>query len=152
MDKSIKLESFIFFRDEFKNERPNTDVVYYRSPSSANQEANYYMGRINEQESLATWSKEKCVPLVREITFANAEELTDEGLPFLILFHTAKDQQSISLFEREVAKQLQDERSEYFLDYLSIHSRVFPFSKYQLFTCRWCSIPSSITTFRKIDI
>ena len=68
------------------------------------------MGRINEQESLFTWSKEKCVPLVREITFANAEELTDEGLPFLILFHKADDHQSVGLFEREVAKQLQDER------------------------------------------
>jgi len=48
--------------------------------------------------------------LVREITFANAEELTDEGLPFLILFHKADDHESIALFEREVAKQLQDER------------------------------------------
>ncbi|KAF4533117.1 hypothetical protein B566_EDAN003837 [Ephemera danica] len=28
-----------------------------------------------------------CVPMVREITFENAEELSEEGLPFLILFH-----------------------------------------------------------------
>lgn len=74
------------------------------------------MGHINEQESLLTWSKEKCVPLVREITFANAEELTDEGLPFLILFHKADDHESVNLFEREVAKQLQDERCKYFFD------------------------------------
>lgn len=85
--------------------------MYFRAPTSANQDPNYYMGRINEQESLTTWSKEKCVPLVREITFSNAEELTDEGLPFLILFHKADDHQSVSLFEREVAKQLQEERS-----------------------------------------
>lgn len=62
---------------------------------------------------MTTWSKEKCVPLVREITFANAEELTDEGLPFLILFHKADDHESIALFEREVAKQLQDERGKF---------------------------------------
>jgi endoplasmic reticulum resident protein 44 len=71
------------------------------------------MGTITEQESLTTWSREKCVPLVREITFANAEELTDEGLPFLILFHKADDQESVALFEREVAKQLQNERCKY---------------------------------------
>ena len=68
------------------------------------------MGSVSEEEALNTWSKEKCIPLVREITFANAEELTDEGLPFLILFHRADDHQSIALFEREVAKQLSSER------------------------------------------
>jgi endoplasmic reticulum resident protein 44 len=69
------------------------------------------MGRINNHESLYAWTNEKCIPLVREITFENAEELTDEGLPFLILFHQADDHQSIELFEHEVAKQLMHERS-----------------------------------------
>jgi endoplasmic reticulum resident protein 44 len=99
-----------FFRDEFKTERPLVDIVYYRPPKASNENDIYYMGAINEHESLITWSREKCVPLVREITFANAEELTDEGLPFLILFHKADDHESIALFEREVAKQLADER------------------------------------------
>lgn len=98
------------FRDEFKNERPLVDVVYYRPSSTLNEKDIYYIGSINEQESLTTWSREKCVPLVREITFANAEELTDEGLPFLILFHKADDHDSVAAFEREVAKQLLDER------------------------------------------
>lgn len=98
-------------KDEFQAERPSNDVVYYRAPSSLNEKDVYYLGSLTELESLTTWSKEKCVPLVREITFANAEELTDEGLPFLILFHKADDHESIALFEREVAKQLQDERA-----------------------------------------
>jgi len=98
-------------KDEFTSERPLTDVIYYRPPKALNEKEIYYMGSINEQESLTTWSREKCIPLVREITFSNAEELTDEGLPFLILFHKADDQESIALFEREVAKQLQNERS-----------------------------------------
>jgi endoplasmic reticulum resident protein 44 len=98
-------------KDEFTSERPLTDVVYYRPPQSLNEKEIYYIGAINEQESLTTWSREKCIPLVREITFSNAEELTDEGLPFLILFHKADDHESVALFEREVAKQLLDERS-----------------------------------------
>ncbi|CAF3744093.1 unnamed protein product [Rotaria sp. Silwood1] len=99
------------FLDAFKSERPLTDVIYYRPPSTLNEKESYYIGLINEIESLTTWSRDKCVPLVREITFANAEELTDEGLPFLILFHKADDQESVALFEREVAKQLLNERS-----------------------------------------
>ncbi|CAF1534797.1 unnamed protein product [Rotaria sp. Silwood1] len=98
-------------KDAFKSERPLTDVIYYRPPSTLNEKESYYIGLINEIESLTTWSRDKCVPLVREITFANAEELTDEGLPFLILFHKADDQESVALFEREVAKQLLNERS-----------------------------------------
>ncbi|CAF1398878.1 unnamed protein product [Rotaria magnacalcarata] len=98
-------------KDEFKNERPLTDVVYYRPSETLNEKEIYYIGSINQQESLITWSREKCIPLVREITFSNAEELTDEGLPFLILFHKADDHQSVALFEREVAKQLLNERS-----------------------------------------
>ncbi|CAF3459059.1 unnamed protein product, partial [Rotaria sp. Silwood2] len=92
--------------DEFKSERPLRDVVYYRPISILNEKESYYIGSINEQESLTTWSRDKCIPLVREITFSNAEELTDEGLPFLILFHKADDHESVVLFEREVAKQL----------------------------------------------
>ncbi len=98
------------FRDDFKNERPLTDVVYYRPPQSLNEKETYYIGSVNELESLTTWSREKCIPLVREITFSNAEELTEEGLPFLILFHKADDHESVTLFEREVAKQLLNER------------------------------------------
>jgi hypothetical protein len=41
---------------------------------------------------LAGWraggrAQELCSPMVREITFENGEELTEEGLPFLILFY-----------------------------------------------------------------
>ena len=90
-------------------------MVYYRPPAALNEKQTYYMGSIDAQDSLNTWAREKCVPLVREITFANAEELTDEGLPFLILFHKADDHESVAMFEREVAKQLQEERCKYLM-------------------------------------
>jgi endoplasmic reticulum resident protein 44 len=72
------------------------------------------MGLLNNEQSFYIWSNDKCIPLVKEITFENAEELTDEGLPFLILFHHIDDHQSISLFEKEVAKQLMHERGKHF--------------------------------------
>ena len=32
-----------------------------------------YTGEINQYEALYAWANEKCTPLVREITFENAE-------------------------------------------------------------------------------
>jgi len=44
--------------------------------------------------------------MVREITFENAEELTEEGLPFLIFFHDPKDTESVKRFNALVANEL----------------------------------------------
>lgn len=57
-----------------------------------------------------TWVSDKCIPLVREITFENAEELTEEGLPFLLLFYHPEDTASIEIFKSEVAKQFIQEK------------------------------------------
>jgi endoplasmic reticulum resident protein 44 len=58
------------------------------------------------------WLTDKCVPLVREITFENAEELTEEGLPFLILFRKIGDMESEQLFTSVVTNELADQKSE----------------------------------------
>lgn len=76
----------------FKEDLEHSDIVYD--------------GALNQYEALYAWANEKCTPLVREITFENAEELTEEGLPFLILFHKPEDTESIKVFEKEVARQL----------------------------------------------
>lgn len=59
--------------------------------------------------ALATWSKDNCIPLVREITFENAEELTEEGLPFVILFYDPKDKTWIEIYKRVVEQELRAE-------------------------------------------
>ena len=56
------------------------------------------------------WAQEKCVPLVREITFENAEEFTEEGLPFLILFHAPDDTESVKIYKDIVTRTLIDEK------------------------------------------
>ena len=66
----------------------------------------YEAGHLTEYDKLYAWADEKCTPLVREITFENAEELTEEGLPFLILFRKNDDEASLRLFERQVQTQL----------------------------------------------
>lgn len=65
-----------------------------------------YNGDLTNYETLYAWASEMCTQTVREITFENAEELTEEGLPFLILFHRAEDMDSVKTFEHEVKSQL----------------------------------------------
>lgn len=38
------------------------------------------------------------------------QELTEEGIPFLILFHIKEDTESLDLFQQEVARQLISEK------------------------------------------
>lgn len=48
--------------------------------------------------------------ICREITFENAEELTEEGLPFLILFHSPNDTETIKTYKTMVETQLISEK------------------------------------------
>lgn len=43
-------------------------------------------------------NRDHCNPLVREITFENGEELTEEGLPFLLLFYDPDDHSPVDDF------------------------------------------------------
>merc|ERR1719318_497583 len=71
---------------------PSHDIVAYRpAKARTNDEDEAYTGELRNVETFLAWAQEKCNPLVREITFENAEELTEEGLPFLILFHHPDD-------------------------------------------------------------
>lgn len=68
----------------------------------------------NEENYFRQWIIDKCVPLVREITFENAEELTEEGLPFLILFRHPDDVQIDKIFAEQVARELFDQKCKHF--------------------------------------
>lgn len=55
-----------------------------------------------DRSRLVQWFTEKCVPLVREITYENAEEISEEGRPLLILCHRHGDLTSVAIFKRIV--------------------------------------------------
>ncbi|KAL1498112.1 hypothetical protein ABEB36_008965 [Hypothenemus hampei] len=69
-----------------------------------------FPGSLENFDELHIWAQEKCVPLIREITFENAEELTEEGLPFLILFHSPDDKENIKKFNDVVKNELLSEK------------------------------------------
>ncbi|CAG2224326.1 ERP44 [Mytilus edulis] len=90
-------------------ERTGGDTVVYRAPHTRREDLTY-TGSLVSYDHMIQWANDKCVPLVREITFENAEELTEEGLPFLILFYNPDDKSIIERYNTEVAKQLLHEK------------------------------------------
>lgn len=68
------------------------------------------MGNLNSFDETNIWVQENCVPFVREITFENAEELTEEGLPFLILFHAPGDMEIVKKYNDLVTNELLSEK------------------------------------------
>lgn len=90
---------------------PGLPIIVFRPDVAvSNENDETYIGNLNTMDDLNKWVLQKCVPLVREITFENAEEFTEEGLPFLILFHTADDTDSIKDFRAIVETQLLSEK------------------------------------------
>ncbi|XP_011257084.1 endoplasmic reticulum resident protein 44 isoform X2 [Camponotus floridanus] len=90
---------------------PGEPIIVFRSDKAlSNDEDETYRGSLTNYDELNVWAQEKCVPLVREITFENAEELTEEGLPFLILFHAPDDIESVKLYKDIVTRTLISEK------------------------------------------
>jgi endoplasmic reticulum resident protein 44 len=90
---------------------PDHDIVAFRPDRSRSMDQDEtFTGNLENFDELLSWTQAKCVALVREITFENAEELTEEGLPFLILFHHPDDAESVKQFNNLVQRELLDER------------------------------------------
>lgn len=158
------------------SERFSGDSVLYK-PMGEGAPDLVYLGSLTNFDLTYTWAQDKCVPLVREITFENGEvclprfsveyfietihvgtcsdkyarmyqvtpksvlkgksgvhlvvdpytdsfrgrmcdfqELTEEGLPFLILFHLKEDSESLEKFQNEVTRQLISEKGRQHLE------------------------------------
>ncbi|XP_055840942.1 endoplasmic reticulum resident protein 44 isoform X1 [Episyrphus balteatus] len=88
-----------------------TPIIVFRPDVALSHENDEtYKGGLVNFDELNIWVQEKCVPLVREITFENAEELTEEGLPFLILFHNPDDTDSIKDYKAIIENELLTEK------------------------------------------
>ncbi|BFF94928.1 endoplasmic reticulum resident protein 44-like [Drosophila madeirensis] len=73
----------------------------------------FYAGSLEDPTQVEPWILAKCVPLVRAVNFANVEELIEERLPLLLLFHLPEDDVSIKDFKAIVEMQLSDQRSKF---------------------------------------
>ncbi|KAH8419333.1 hypothetical protein KR222_005666, partial [Zaprionus bogoriensis] len=65
-------------------------------------------GDLSNQSMVEAWLLTKCVPLVREVDFNNVEEIIEQRLPLLVLFHMPQDLDSVKDFKSIVEMQLAD--------------------------------------------
>ena len=84
-------------------------ISSYNFQGSGEEEASY-TDSLTDLAHMRKWLNDKANPLVREITFDNGEELTEEGLPFLLLFYKPGDSDSIQKFKNAVERELLHER------------------------------------------
>ncbi|XP_046965194.1 endoplasmic reticulum resident protein 44-like [Vanessa cardui] len=90
---------------------PGQPIVVFRADTKTSMEPDEtFQGNLLNFEELYHWIEQKCIPLVREITFENADELVNEGLPFLILFHNSTDSESVNKYKEIISKELEDEK------------------------------------------
>ncbi|VDM59506.1 unnamed protein product [Angiostrongylus costaricensis] len=75
------------------------------------QQEQHFSGDFRDYEFLKQWVTDKCIPLVREVTFENVEELTEEGLPFLLYFRDPKKKDEDKIFTEQVVRELYDQRA-----------------------------------------
>ncbi|XP_052813367.1 endoplasmic reticulum resident protein 44-like isoform X2 [Mya arenaria] len=94
-----------------EGERGGSEAKLVFRPPNTRREDIQYVGETHNFDFMVQWMQERCVPLVREITFENAEELTEEGLPFLILFHKVEDTAILQKYTDAVQRELLSEKS-----------------------------------------
>ncbi|KAL7078006.1 hypothetical protein ACQ4LE_002602 [Meloidogyne hapla] len=85
------------------------NMMSFRDPTT--QDEQKFIGNFGDYEFVKSWLTDKCIPLVREVTFENVEEMTEEGLPFLILFRDPNDREQDKMFTETVARELHDQKT-----------------------------------------
>ncbi|VDK80522.1 unnamed protein product [Cylicostephanus goldi] len=82
--------------------------LYYLPPN--NEKPTDFVGDLKNYTYLKQWLSDKCIPIVREVTFENVEGLTEEGLPFLIYFRDPSKKDGDKIFTDAVIRELYDQR------------------------------------------
>jgi len=121
------------FGDLTKDLRPpgKNTLIFRGDPSIPNPKNAYseYQGNMTSFTNLTAWVDKKCVPLVREITFDNAEELSEEGLPFVLLFYNKNDLDPIQQFKKAIHSQLENETR---VNFLTAEGKLFKHPLYHM--------------------
>ncbi|RWS26799.1 endoplasmic reticulum resident protein 44-like isoform X2 [Leptotrombidium deliense] len=91
-----------------KLESRKNSITFKAKDEELGSESEIYVGSKDNYDDLQNWVQRKCISLVTEITFNNAEELTEEGLPLMIMFHKEDDTKSVELYKKTVETELKD--------------------------------------------
>ncbi|XP_023174988.2 endoplasmic reticulum resident protein 44-like [Drosophila hydei] len=81
-------------------------VVYRPDLARTHAADELFGGNLASPTDLEDWIYKKCVPLVRAVDFNNVEEIIEERLPLLVLFHMPHDMTSVKDYKAIVEMQL----------------------------------------------
>lgn len=95
----------------------------FRQNMNHTESLSMFTGNMSSQEDLLNWFHETCIPIVRTLTFYNAEEITEEGKPLVILFHHPQDTTSRKDFEKVINTELIDELE--YVNFLTADGKLF---------------------------
>ncbi|EJW80578.1 thioredoxin [Wuchereria bancrofti] len=87
----------------------NGSMMHFRDPDTEDEQK--FTGNFTDYNYVKQWLTDKCIPLVREVTFENVEELTEEGLPFLLFFRNPGDKEGDKKFTELVVRELYDQKN-----------------------------------------
>ncbi|KAK6110752.1 Thioredoxin-like domain family protein [Brugia pahangi] len=87
----------------------NESMMHFRDPDTEDEQK--FTGNFTDYNYVKQWLTDKCIPLVREVTFENVEELTEEGLPFLLFFRNPGDKKDDKKFTELVVRELYDQKN-----------------------------------------
>ncbi|CAG5082488.1 Oidioi.mRNA.OKI2018_I69.PAR.g10140.t1.cds [Oikopleura dioica] len=106
-------EAIVGFGNVSYPERHTGENIVFKDVENGNAPVSedVFLNAMRNYQLLFDWAHDKCVPVVREITFLNGEELTEEGLPFLILFHKKEDTKSLKEYSNTISRTLIGQRS-----------------------------------------
>ncbi|VDK62364.1 unnamed protein product [Onchocerca ochengi] len=87
----------------------NGSMMHFRDPDTEDEQK--FTGNFTDYNYIKQWLTDKCIPLVREVTFENVEELTEEGLPFLLFFRNPENKEGDRKFTELVMRELYDQKN-----------------------------------------
>ncbi|KAK6748862.1 hypothetical protein RB195_001468 [Necator americanus] len=105
----LREECTFWVADETLSSTVTENKLSYFDQDSTDEQK--FSGNLRDYEFVKQWLTDKCIPLVREVTFENVEELTEEGLPFLLFFRDPKRRDQDKMFTEQVIRELADQRS-----------------------------------------
>ncbi|KAH8271836.1 hypothetical protein KR044_007473, partial [Drosophila immigrans] len=100
-------------------------LVYRPDTARTHATDEVFRGNMAVKDAVEAWLMQKCLPLVREVDFSNVEEIIEQRLPLLVLFHLPHDMTSVKDFKAIVEMQLSDYRQ---LNYVTVDGLRFEHS------------------------
>ncbi|XP_060645287.1 endoplasmic reticulum resident protein 44 [Drosophila nasuta] len=117
------------FGDSAKSLNPSgrNKIVFQKNLALAEEEdlSSDYNGSMSGFSEMYKWIHDKCKPIFRELTFDNAEEISEEGRPWVILFHQQSDVKSGHELEKVIQMELMDELDK--VNFVSVDATTFDF-------------------------